>query len=462
MRSPAALHAYQTSAVGFLYDLLGAALLADLGLGKTAIVLTLLARLKREGSLRRALVIGPLRVVNTTWPDEIGAWGHTRHLTHRVITGSAKERLAALASDADIHLVNRENVVWLVEQFIDFTKAVPRLRKPWPYDVCVIDELTSFGDHGSLRFKALKLVRTQFKRIYGLTATPTAEGFMKMFAMVFLLDGGERLGKFVSHYREAYFEQNVYTKVWKIKPGSEQTITDKVADIALSMRAVDYLPRGQPTYIDRPVHLTDKQLATYKRFERECFMELPDGTEIEAVHAAALATKLLQLASGVVYDAEGVPHFFHEHKIEALAELIEEAQGAPIIVAYWFKTSLARLQKAFPKAVQMDKKGEAVARWNAKKIPLLLVHPQSAGHGLNLQAGGSIIVFFDLPMSLELYQQAVGRVDRQGQTEPVRVYHLVACKTADDMAIARLASKQGVQEAFFTRLKEWQAENPRT
>lgn len=458
-RLASALHLYQTQAAGFLYDNPGSALFADLGLGKTAVSLTLLARLKAEGSLGRALVIGPLRVVNETWPDEIAAWRHTAGLTYSVLTGALSSRQTALAQTADVHLVNREQVVWLVEQYVDFSKKPPRLRRPWPYDVIVVDELTGFGDHASQRFKALRAVRKMAKRFHGLTATPAAEGYAKMFAMTYLLDGGERFGKGITRFREAYFDLNPYTHQWKIKPGSDQEITRRVSDIVLLLRAEDHLPREKPTFIDRRVHLTAAQMTLYKSFQRDFYAALPDGAEIEAVHAAALGNKLLQLASGAVYDAERKTHFIHDHKTEALTELVEEAQGEPIMVAYWFKSSLERLKKAFPKAQTLDDKGVVLKRWNERKVPLLLVHPQSAGHGLNLQYGGSVLAWFDLPMSLELYLQTIGRIDRQGQTHPVRVYHLVAADTDDEMAVERLARKESVQAGFFERIRKWKAEH---
>jgi SNF2 family DNA or RNA helicase len=458
MRSPSSLHAYQAEAVEFLYERTGAALFAAMGLGKTGIVLTLLARLKREGLLGRALVIGPLRVVNETWPDEIGAWAHTKGLTFSVVTGAAKDRLRALETPADLHLTNRENVEWLVSQFVRPKGKKWEMYRRWPYDVVVIDELTGFGDSGSKRFRALKLVRKHVKRLYGLTASPAAEGYMKMFAMCYLLDGGERLGTHITHYREAYFSQNPYTHQWTIQAGAEDRITEKIADVVLTLRR-ERKPDDKPTFIDRAVRLTDAQLEQYHGFERDFYLEAADGTEITAVHAAALATKLLQLSSGFIYDADRKPHFIHKAKIDALAELIEEAQGEPLICAYWFKPSLAMLKEAFPQGRVLDEKGETQRAWNAGKVPLLFLHPMSGGFGINLQAGGSVLAFYDMPAPYEKYEQTVGRIDRQGQTRSVRVYHLIAAGTADEDAVERLSRKEDVQNAFFERIRKFKEAN---
>jgi SNF2 family DNA or RNA helicase len=461
MRRASDLHGYQATAAGFLYDHPSSALFVDLGLGKTVITLTLLARLKREGWRGRALVIAPLRVANQVWHTEIAAWAHTKHLTYRHLTGPAKERLDALKKGrVDVSIINVEQVQWLVQQFVEARSSnkKPVLIKPWPFDVIIIDELSKLKDHSTGRFAALKMILPAVKRLHGLTATPAAEGYMGLFAQTYLLDRGERFGKHITHFREAYFDHNHYAKSYKLKPGAAERIEAKLADICLVMKASDYLPRQEPLVIDRVVTLTADQMKRYRDFERDFILELPDGTEIEAETAANLASKLLQMASGSVYDESKVAHPFHSHKTEELAELVEEAQGAPIIVAYWFQSSLARLQKAFPKAQTIDKKGKVIEAWNAKKVKMLLLHPQSAAFGLNLQAGGHIMAFFDMPWSLEMYLQTIGRIDRQGQTDVPRIYHLVAKGTDDELVAGRLREKQSVQEAFLARIKQLRKE----
>jgi len=446
------LHGYQRSAVNWLLDNPEGGLLADLGLGKTAIMLDLLASLKLVWDLRRALVIGPLRVVNATWPDEIAAWRVP--LSWSIIGGSAAQRQAAMEEPTDLHLVNRENVAWLVGQHVKKVKGKWTLVKPWPYDVVIVDELTSFGDSQSERFKTLARVRSQIKRFHGMTATPAAEGYMKTFAMTYLHDRGARFGKGVTAFRERYFNQNPYTRQWTLRDGADEEILAKLQGAFLVMRADDHLPRDKPTYINRRVHLTDAEMAQYKAFERDFFTETRDGTVVEAVHAAALATKMLQLSSGFIYDADRRAHWFHDHKIDELRQLAEEAEGENLIVAYWFKPSLAKLQKAFPHAVVMDREGKALRDWNSGKTRMLLMHPMSAGFGLNAQFGGATIVFFDIPAPYEAYFQMIGRVDRQGQIRPVKVYHLVAADTDDELvAVPRLAAKKNVSDYYLDRLK---------
>jgi SNF2 family DNA or RNA helicase len=458
MRSAADIRTYQAQAAGFLYDNPSSALFLGLGLGKTVITLTALARLRREGWRGKALIIAPLRVANGGWPVEVKEWKHTTHLRVRLLTGPTKERLNVLFGRGhslyDIHVINRELVTWLVSHFVEVkTNNKIRLLKPWPYDTIVIDELTSFGDHNASRFIALKYIRAYVQRLHGLTATPAAEGYMKMFAMTYLLDGGQRFGKHITHFRAAYFDQNVYAHSWKLKPGADRLIEEKVADICLVMKAEDYLPRTEPLVVDRRVVLSTAEMEQYNKLLDHYILELPDGQVIEAETAANLASKLLQLASGAVYDSEKKAHPIHNHKIEELGQIVEEAQGEPIIVCYWFQSSLERLKKAFPKAETIDAKGKAIARWNAGKVKMLLLHPQSAGEGINLQYGGHTMVFFDLPWSLEKYLQTRGRIDRQGQTKPCLFYHLVAAGTDDEFVVSRLKDKKEVQDAFLERIR---------
>ena len=455
MRSAVDLHAYQVEAAEFAYEHPRCALWMDLGLGKTCVTLTLLARLKREGNMKRALIVAPLRVANQVWHTEILNWKHTRGLTYSVLTGNLRVRLEALKEQTDVHIINRENMAWLVSEFAARQSSGKiKFFRPWPYDVIVIDEATSVKDHSTERFTAFKWVRTLSPRFIELTATPAAEGYMGLFAQFYLLDGGERLGTHITHYREKYFDHNPYAKSWKIKPDADKEIEAKIAGICLVMKAADYLPLRDPLVIDRPVVLAKDEMALYRKLEKEFVLDLPDGAFIEAETAAALASKLLQMSSGSVYDEARQTHFVHDHKVAELQQLVEETQGQPVIVCYWFKSSLARLQKAFPKAVLLDRQAKALDRWNAGKIPMMLVHPQSAGHGLNAQAGGHIMIFFDMPWSLEMYLQVRGRIDRQGQRDVCRFYHLVAEGTADEIVVGALREKRSVQDVFLERVKQ--------
>ncbi len=428
----------------------GCATVADLGMGKTVIMLTVLSELLPiDGG--PVLVIAPLIVANRGWPAEIAAWAHTAGLTYSVLTGSAKQRQRAYETPADLHIINQENVTWLFGLFVEKRKGKWVLRKRWPYRIVVIDELTAFGDHDSQRFNALKLIRPHIKLLYGMTATPAAEGYLKFLAMVYLLDRGNRLGAHITHFRDRYFTQNPYSRKWSLRPGADVEIMERVADLFIPLRRVRG-PDDHPRLITRPVVLSDAEMAEYRRFERDFILETPDGTVIEAVHAAALRTKLQQLAAGAVYDADRKVHFFHNRKTEALAELVEEAGAENLIVAYWFKSSLARIKKALPKAVELNAYDDTVDRWNRGEIRTLLLHPQAAGRGVNLQHGGSVIVLYDMPSSNELYQQLIGRVDRTGQTKPVRIYHLSAEGTVDPAIEAALQGKQEIGEAFMNEI----------
>lgn len=483
------LHVYQEYAIDWLYDHPFSNLFVDLGLGKTVIILSLIARLLECFEYERVLIVAPLRVALQTWPTEIASWSHTAHMSYSLIRAeqyieeikaAGKQQRASSwyrgmdsmsdakgyywlnadvqraemeAADkirrrlaerpASIHIINREQLEWLVDIY----------GKNWPFDFVVIDESTSFSDQKSNRFKALKKVRKRIKRMHHLTATPAADGYQKLFATTFLLDQGERFGRSKGVFKETYFIENPYSRAIKLRPGAAEQIAAKIADITLTMRAEDYLDLEKPQFINRPVILDPAELETYKKFEKSFVLELDSGVEIEAESGGALSNKLLQLASGSVYDADRKVHHFHDKKILELRELREEAQGAPLLVAYWYKPSLDRLKKAFPDAVVMDKEGKAVDRWNARKIDMLLVHPQSAGHGLNLQHGGHYVVFFDIPWSLELYLQLIGRLARQGQRYVVFVYHLIATGTMDELVVDCLQGKDDLQELLFYHLK---------
>jgi hypothetical protein len=415
------------------------ALWIDMGLGKTATILTVIRDLLARKEIRRVLVIAPLKVATQTWPHEIAAWRHLQHLDYTVVRSSDRHVRTQLAqSRARIHIINREMLPWLVNMWAE--------AKKWPYDMIVVDESSSFKDHTTNRFKALKRVRRLAKRMHHLTATPAAESYMGLFSQFYLLDGGERFGDSITRFRETYFDRNPYTGGYTVKEEKKAEIIEKIASITLVMRAEDHLQLDEPLYLKRLLTLEPDQLKAYRKFERSLILSLPGGDEIEALTAAALSQKLLQAASGAVYDENKVARPFHEHKIEDIQQLVEELDGSPLMIAYWFKSSLARLRKAFPQATVMDRGGKAVVPWNEGKIPILLVHPQSAGHGLNMQYGpGHDLAIFDMFWSGELYNQLIRRLARQGQKKVVRVHHLLAESTHDMDAMAAQEAK-GAEE----------------
>lgn len=456
------MHGYQNNLVQFMYEHPFSLLLVDLGLGKTISALTLTELILSNFETNKVLIVGPLRVALDTWPTEIERWQHLSWMRYSQLAGKTEdERIAAARSKAPIHIINREQVEWLVE-----------LHGPkWPYRTVIVDESSALKDCSTKRFKALAKVRRTpglITRMHLMTATPAAESYLHLWPQVYLLDLGQRLGKAVTHFRERYFNHNRYTYTYKIKDGAEEAILDKIADITLVMKAKDFLPRDEPTIIPVKVKLDAKSYDLMKHLQKHFLMTLPDGTELEAKTAAMLASMLLQMASGTVYETQLLEdfdtddlkkvkkvHHLHDHKIDALKEIAEEAkqQGAPLLVAYWFKSSLDRLTKAFPKAEVMGRHADCTKRWNAGKIDMLLIHPASAGHGLNLQYGGNHLVFFDLCYSLEYYLQTIGRIDRQGQTKPVIVKLLVAESTRDELVYQSLAQKKDAQEELFRILK---------
>lgn len=464
-RGPEDMHGYQSDiAVPFLRDNPYSGLFVDMGLGKSISSLTVISDiLSTFESDDPVLVIGPLRVITDTWPTEIATWRHTAWMNCVVLRDDGKVRKEDLArSRASIHLVNREQVDWLVHFH----------RETWPYRTVFVDESSGFKDHTSQRFKALAKVRRTpglITRLHILTATPAAESYIGLFTQIYLLDLGERLGKNITAYRDRYFTYNKYSMKYTLRPGAEEEILSKIADITLVMKKKDYLPTAEPTVIQHKVILAPAQRELLKTLERDFLITLPDGTELEAKTAAILSSMLLQMASGCVYETLLIEdwetddlkkvkkvHNLHQHKVEALKEIAEEAEneGKPLLVAYHFQSSLAKLTKAFPKAVVMDKAGKCIKAWNAGKIPMLLIHPQSAGHGLNLQYGGSTLIFYDLIWSLENYLQTIGRLDRQGQVNPVLVILLVAAGTRDEMVAECLAAKEDAQDKFFAILKQ--------
>jgi SNF2 family DNA or RNA helicase len=503
VRPRAAMHDFQRTAKRFLIDNPMSYLFIDLGMGKTIICLTMLVDLIAKGWTGKALVIAPLRVAKATWPDEIEEWEHLEGLPFTLIRAedddddikavyediykpryakerwygetpadaakfaNAKARPARQAAkeakrvrqaleDTQLHIVNIERLEWLV----DFWRARWHShREKWPYDTVIIDESSKFGVHNTLRFKALKKVRKRIKRLHELTASPASEGYMKLFAQIYLLDGGERLGSNITAYRTRHFDENKYTRGWKIKPGHDQKIADLIADLGLVLKADDYrdiLKVDKPLYLKRKVKLSADLMQIYQRFEDTMFLHF-DTHEIEALNGGALVNKLLQFAAGAVYDESKKVVAVHNEKIEALRELKEELGNEPLMVCYWFKSSLDRLKKAFPKAVVMDKAGKCIKPWNEGKIDMLLINPGSAAHGLNMQKGpGHDVAFFDLVWSRELYEQVIGRVARQGQRQLVRVHHLLVVGSADELVYDTLVDKGEGQERLFNFIRAMQ------
>lgn len=435
-------HNYQQQATRFIEDHREAAVLLGMGLGKTVITLTAIWNLLLDSfQARRVLVIAPLRVARDTWPAEVTKWEHLDGLTVAVAVGSKQQRLNAIAQGAMVTIINRENIPWLVKH----------LGQTWDYDMVIIDELSSFKSHTAQRFKALASCRPHVTRIVGLTGTPASNGLMDLWAQFRLLDGGERLGRYISHYRNRYFVpdkrngQQIFT--YKPREGAETEIYQAIADMTLSMKTTDYLTLPELTTTNHEVMLDPKERKAYEQLRDEMVLELEDGT-VDAANAAALSGKLLQLASGAVYTDTGETTVVHVKKLDALEDLIEAANGNPVLVAYWFKHDATRIQERIPSA-RILATSEDIAAWNRGEIPVALIHPASAGHGLNLQAGGSILIWFSLTWSLELYQQTNARLYRQGQTKPVSIIHLACTSTLDERVLAALEAKDMTQAALI-------------
>ena len=444
-------HNYQTYATRYIEEHPISAVLLDMGLGKTSITLTALNDLLFDSfEAHRVLVIGPLRVARDTWTAERDKWDHLQNLICSVAVGTEAERRAALLKPADIYIINRENVQWLIED-----SGVP-----FDFDTVVVDELSSFKNYQSKRFRALMKVRPTVKRIIGLTGTPSANGLMDLWAEFRLLDMGARLGRFIGQYRTNYFMpdkrngQVVFS--YKPLPGAEQRIYDKIADITISMKSTDYLPMPELISSEYEVHLSEEERRHYDELKRDLVLQLPNG-DITAANAAALFNKLSQMANGAVYDDVGGTIHIHDRKLDALEDLIEAANGKPVLVAYWFKHDLSRiserLQKLHVPFSKLDG-ADSIKRWNAGEIPVGLIHPASAGHGLNLQSGGSTLIWFGLTWSLELYQQTNARLWRQGQTaDTVVVQHIVTKGTIDERILKALSTKDRTQAALINAVK---------
>lgn len=437
-------HDYQERAIEFILNHENSALFLDMGLGKTVITLTALySMLFDRFTATKVLVIAPLTVAWNTWSLEAEKWEHLQGLKISKILGTAAERRKALQEDAEIYVINRENVVWLVKEL-----------KTWPFDVVVIDELSSFKSNQSKRFKALKYVRPYIDHVIGLTGTPASNSMMDLWAEMYLVDQGERLGKTLTWYRSNYFKpgwSNGYVVYkWQLLPGAKDIITEKLSDISVSMSAQDYLSLPDKVETDIFIDLDSKALKAYQQLEREALTTV-DDTEIEGINAAAIMSKLLQASNGFLYDETHAVHRLHSAKLEALEELIEQAQS-PVLVFYEFKADLEDLAKL--KGARQLSGPKDIEDWNAGKINILLAHPASAGYGLNLQEGGHIVVWYGLTWSLEQYQQANARLYRQGQKDTVFIYHILAKGTADEDVKKALEDKDMSQSALLNALKE--------
>lgn len=457
-------HSYQDYAIRRLLDQEAAGLFLDMGLGKTVVTLTAIEELVyNRFEVARVLVIAPKRVAQDTWTREQAKWDHLQHLQVVGVLGTEKQRLKALASEADVYVINRENVAWLVGQY-------KSKRNPWPFDMIVVDELSSFKDGSSARFKRLRKVRPLARRVVGLTATPAPKGYVDLWSQIYLLDQGERLGKTVGEYRREYFHAGSMDRRtgvvfrWDLDDGAKERIDEKLRDLCVSMTAEDNLDMPEKIYVNTPVVLSAQERAQYKSLERDYLLSLDDAI-ITAGTAAAITNKLQQYAQGAAYtideetlEATGEWQELHSAKLDALEDIVEAANGQPVLAFYWFKHDAARIQARFPQARRLDGP-EDIAAWNAGEIPLLLAHPASAGHGLNLQDGGSHVVWFSMTWDLELYQQANGRLYRQGQqARTVVIEHLVAEGTVDEDILAALdgkaAGQQGLIDALKARLGE--------
>lgn len=438
-------HEYQSYATEFILSHPISAVFLEMGLGKSVITLSAIFDLCLDSFLVcKVLVIAPLRVARDTWPAEINKWDHLKGLSYSVVVGTEKERIDALKKQSTLYIINRENVDWLVH----------KSGIPFHFDMVVIDELSSFKSYGAKRFKSLLKVRPSVNRIVGLTGTPSSNGLMDLWAEFRILDLGQRLGRYITHYRNTYFTpdkrnaQVIFS--YKPLPGAEEEIYKQISDITISMKSTDYLK--MPEYVSNEVFVTlsDKEWRVYSDFKEDMVANLGDE-EIDAVNAAVLSGKLLQMANGAVYDSENKAHVIHDKKLDALEDLIEGANGKPVLVAYWYKHDLERIKDRFP--VRQIQSSKDIEDWNDGKIPIAVIHPASAGHGLNLQSGGSTLIWFGLTWSLELYQQTNARLYRQGQTDTVIVHHIITKNTIDEDVLLALTKKEKTQDALIDAVK---------
>ena len=446
---------YQEYAIQYLTEHKEAMMLLSMGLGKTVISLSAIQKLMFDRfEVSKVLVIAPLRVCAAVWPEERVKWDGLDFLKMSVVIGTAKQREAALRSAADVYVINRENINWLVDY-------LERQHISWPFDMVVIDELSSFKNHRSMRWRALKKVRPKIKRVVGLTGTPASNGLMDLWAETYLIDSGKRLGRFISRYREAYFkpaDMNPYTGVvfsYVPRQGAEEAIYNRISDISVSMKSVDYLDMPECVMVNHPVDMDEYDMELYEEMKKELVVKLGDDI-IDAANAAVLSGKLLQMANGAIYNDSKEMRVIHDKKLEMLSDLIEQANGQSILVAYWFQHDHQRILDYLtkegykPRDIKTDKD---IADWNAGKIQVGLISPASAGHGLNLQRGGHILIWFSLVWSLELYQQTNARLWRQGQKEVVTIHHILTRDTVDEDVLEALEHKDITQQNLISAVK---------
>lgn len=438
-------HNYQNYAKNFILAHKVSAFFLDCGLGKTITTLTAINELIYDSfEISKVLIIAPLRVAQSTWKDEIEKWVHLNLLRYSVAVGDEKERLKALKQNSDIYIINRENVDWLVTKSgIDFN-----------FDMLIIDELSSFKSHTSKRFKSLLKIRPYFERVVGLTGTPSSNGLMDLWAEFRVLDLGERLGRYITHYRKEYFlpdkRNGAVIFSYKPQPNAEERIYRRLVDMTISMKSAEYLKMPELILNELEINLDEEDQTKYKKFKKEMVMTIQEK-EIDAINAASLSNKLIQLANGSIYDEDKKFYEVHNKKLDKLEEIIESANGKPVLVSYWFKADKERIEKRFK--VREIKTADDIKQWNTGMINLALIHPASAGHGLNLQSGGSTLVWFSLTWSLELYQQTNARLYRQGQKDTVVIHHLITKNTIDEDIMKSLKRKDKTQEALMRAVK---------
>tara|TARA_R110000868_G_scaffold83676_1_gene236118 strand:- start:19 stop:1383 length:1365 start_codon:yes stop_codon:yes gene_type:complete len=441
------MHPYQERCVAFIKEKRRCGLLLEMGLGKSVSTLTAIVDLLEDFSVRRVLVIAPLRVANSVWAQEVKKWRHLLGLRVSVCTGSEKQRLTALHMDADVFVINRENITWLVE----------KKRAKWPFDMVVIDESSSFKNATTKRFKSIRKILPDTEYMVLLTGTPSPNSLLDVWSQIYMIDFGLALGRTMTAYKQRFFEQDYMGYNWALRDGAEKTIHSLIEPNVIHMSAKDYLDVPDRIDLTERIELEPAIMAQYKSFEKNLLLELDNGDEVEAMTAAVLANKLLQTANGSAYtDKNGSWTAIHSEKLDALAEIIEDNPNENILVAYNYRFDLERLQAKFKKAVVLDKKQETIDRWNRGEIKLLLAHPASASHGLNLQNGGSMIVWFGLTWSLEYYQQFNARLHRQGQLKPVRIVHIVCADTIDERVMNVLSMKNATQKKLLMALKPTQ------
>lgn len=438
------IHEYQNYCIDFILDHPVCGIFLDMGCGKSIITLSALWLLALDSfDIGKILIIAPKRVAENTWPKELAKWEHLTGLSYSLVLGSKKQREDALAQKASVYIINRENVAWLVENH------------HWDFDTVVIDELSSFKSNQAQRFKALKKVRPLVQRVIGLTGTPAPNSLLDLWPQMFLLDMGQRLGRFIGGYRDRFFVPDKRNReiIYSYKPreGSEEKIYELISDICISMKAVDFLNMPEKISNRVEVELDQKERRLYDDFQRKMCISLGDEEELDAMNAAGLSNKLLQMANGAVYGEDKKVICIHDRKLDALEDLIEAANGKPLLVAYWYKHDLVRIRERFDvRTIDTEKD---IDDWNDGKIPVALIHPASAGHGLNLQEGGSTVVWFGLTWSLELYQQLNARLWRQGQKNAVVIQHIVTRGTHDEDVMKALETKDTRQSALIVAVK---------